>query len=132
MGVQVSHVVFTPKYRKKVRYKLICRDLKAVFHGLAKQKECVIEAGELMPDHVHMVLAIPPKHSVASILGFLKGKSLIRITRNIANKQKNFVGHQFWARGYLVSRVGVDEEMVKTYIQKLARDDNPMDDPFDR
>jgi putative transposase len=66
---------------------------------LAKQKECTIEEGHLMPDHVHMLIAIPPKHSVATIVGFLKGKSSIWVAQNIANKQRNFVGHKFWARG---------------------------------
>jgi putative transposase len=93
------HVVFTPTYRKKLRYGMLRRDLKTVFHRLAKQKECVIEKGALRPDHVHMLIAIPPKYSVASILGFLKGKSSIWIAQNVANKQRNFVGHKFWARG---------------------------------
>ena len=85
------HVVFTPKYRKKLLYGMIRRDLKAVFHRLAQQKECRIEAGQLRPDHVHMLIAIPPKHSVARILGFLKGKSSIWIAQNIANK-RNYPG----------------------------------------
>ncbi len=127
-----SHVVFTPKYRKKVLYGMLRRDLKAVFHRLAKQKEGVIEAGQLRPDHVPMLIAIPPKHSVASILGFLKGKSSIWIAQNIANKQRNFVGHKFWARGYFVSTVGADEQVVKASIQNQEKEDKRMDDLFDR
>ena len=126
------HVVFTPKYRKKQLYGLIRRDLKEVFHRLAKQKECVIEAGQLMPDHVHMLIAIPPKHSVASILGFLKGKSSIWIAQNVANKPRNFVGHKFWARGYFVSTVGADEQVVKTYIHNQEKEDQRTDDLFNR
>lgn len=81
------HGVFTPKYQKKVLYGAIRRDLREVFHRLAKQKECTIESGHLMPDHVHMLIAIPPKHSVATIVGFLKGKSSIWVAENVDNKQ---------------------------------------------
>jgi putative transposase len=125
-------VVFTPKYRKKQLYGLIRRDLKAVFHRLAKQQECVIEAGELMPDHVHLLIAIPPKHSVASIVGFLKGKSSIWIAQNVANKPRNFVGHKFWARGSFVSTVGAAEQVVKTYLQTQEKEDQRIDDLFNR
>jgi putative transposase len=126
------HVVFTPKYRKKALYGMIRRDLKDVFHRLAKQKECVIEAGYLMPDHVHMLISIPPKHSVSSVLGFLKGKSSIWVAQNIANKPRNFVGHKFWARGYFVSTVGADEKVIKAYIQNQEKEDRRMDDLFNR
>ncbi len=104
------------------------RDLKDVFHRLAKQKECLIHEGYLMPDHVHMLLSIPPKHSVSSILGFMKGKSSIWIAQNIANRQKNFVGHHFWARGYFVSTVGTDERVIKTYIQNQESKDKRLNE----
>ena len=94
------HLVFTPKYRKKSLFGLIRKELKYVFHRLSQQKECKIEEGHLMRDHVHMVISIPPKYAVSSIVGFLKGKSSIWIAQNISNKQKNFVGHKFWSRGY--------------------------------
>ena len=126
------HVVFTPKYRKKALYGMIRRDLKDVFHRLAKQKECVIEEGHLMPDHVHMLVAIPPKHRVSSIVGFLKGKSSIWIAQNIANKQRNFAGHTFWARGYVVSTVGVNANVSRAYIQHQEKEDKRLDDLFDR
>ena len=126
------HVVFTPKYRKKVLYGTIRRDLRDVLHRLAKQKECTIEEGHLMPDHVHMLIAIPPKHSVATIVGFLKGKSSIWVAQNIANKPRNFVGHKFWARGYFVSTVGADEKVIKTYIENQEKEDKRIDDLFDR
>ena len=122
------HVVFTPKYRKKVLYGLIRRELKDVFHRLARQKECIIEEGHLMPDHVHMLISIPPKHSVSQVLGFLKGKSSIWIAQNISNKQRNFVGHKFWARGYFVSTVGANEQTIRAYIQNQEVEDKRLDD----
>ena len=122
------HVVFTPKYRKKVLYGLIRRDLKEVFHRLARQKECRIEEGHLMQDHVHMLISIPPKHSVSQVFGFLKGKSSIWIAQNIADKKRNFVGHKFWARGYFVSTVGADEKTIRSYIQNQEVADKRLDD----
>jgi len=121
------HVVFTPKYRKKALFGLIRKDLKDVFHRLAKQKECQIEEGYLMVDHVHMLVSIPPKHSVSHIVGFLKGKSSIWVAQNIQNRQKNFVGHKFWARGYFVSTVGADEKVIRKYIQNQESDDKRID-----
>ena len=111
------HVVFTPKYRKKAIFGLIRKELKDVFHRLSQQKECRIEEGHLMRDHVHMMISIPPKHSVSHVVGFLKGKSSIWIAQNIANKQRNFVGHKFWSRGYFVTTVGVNEETIRKYIE---------------
>lgn len=121
-------MVFTPKHRKKVLYGLIRKELKDVFHRLARQKECVIEEGHLMPDHIHMLISIPPKHSVSQILGFMKGKSSIWIAQNIANKQRNFVGHKFWARGYFVSTVGADEKTIRSYIQNQEVEDKRLDE----
>ena len=121
------HVVFTPKYRKKELYGFVRKELKDVFHRLAKQKECTIEEGYLMPDHVHMLISIPPKHSVSGVVGFLKGKSSIWIAQNVAGKQRNFVGHKFWARGYFVSTVGADEKTIRSYIQNQESDDKRLD-----
>ncbi len=126
------HVVFTPKYRKKVLYGLIRRELKDVFHRLAGQKECRIEEGFLMADHIHMLMSIPPKHSVSTIIGFLKGKSSIWIAQNIKNQKRNFLGHKFWARGYFVSTVGADETKVRQYIQNQEKEDRRLDDLFNR
>jgi REP-associated tyrosine transposase len=128
------HVVFTPKYRKKVLFGCIRKDLKDVFHRLAAQKSCKIEEGYLMPDHVHLLISIPPKHAVASIVGFLKGKSSIWVAQNIATKKQNFVGHKFWARGYYVSIVGADEKVVRAYIQNQESEDKRLDELslFDR
>ena len=96
-----------------------------MFHALAQQKECQILEGHLMPDHVHICITIPPKHAVASVIGFLKGKSAIAIAR-MCGKERNFSGEHFWARGYAVSTVGFELEQVRKYIreQELA-DGNP-------
>jgi len=106
-----------PKYRKKVLFGKIRTDLKEVFHKLAKQKECQILEGKLMNDHVHMLISVPPKHSISSVVGFLKGKSAIWIAQTIGNRVKNFTGQKFWARGYFVSTVGINQEVIKKYIQ---------------
>ena len=126
------HVVFIPKYRRKTLYGLIRRDLQVVLHRLSNQKESVIEEGFLMSDHVHMLISIPPKHSVSNVIGFLKGKSSIWIAQNINNKQRNFVGHKFWARGYYVSTVGADEKTIRAYIQNQEKEDKRIDDLFNR
>ncbi len=117
------HIVFTPKYRRRSLFGAIRKDLQGVFHRLASQKGCVIEAGYLMKDHVHMLISIPPKHSVSSIVGFLKGKSSIWIAQTIGNRQKNFSGHKFWARGYFVSTVGANEEVIRKYVLNQESED---------
>jgi putative transposase len=94
-----------------------------VFHDLALQKGVVIEEGHLMRDHVHMFLSIPPKYSVSTVVGFLKGKSAISIAKNFKGRQRNFNGEAFWARGYYVSTVGLDEDMVKEYIRNQEKND---------
>ena len=111
------HVVFVPKYRRKVMFGEIRKFLGPIFHELARQKECRIVEGHLMPDHVHMCIEIPPKYSVASVIGFLKGKSAIAIARQFKGKARNFSGEAFWARGYAVSTVGFEIEAVKRYIR---------------
>jgi putative transposase len=111
------YVIFVPKYRRKVMFGDIRKFLGPIFHELARQKECHIVEGHLMPDHVHMCIAIPPKYSVASVIGFLKGKSAIAIARQFKGKQRNFSGESFWARGYAVSTVGFELKAVKRYIQ---------------
>lgn len=112
------HIVFTPKYRRKVMFGEIRKFLGPIFHELARQKECRIIEGHLMPDHVHMCIEIPPKYSVASVVGFLKGKSAIAIARQFSGKQRNFNGENFWARGYAVSTVGFELEAVRHYIRE--------------
>jgi putative transposase len=112
------HIVFTPKYRRKVMFGEIRKFLGPIFHELARQKECRIVEGHLMPDHVHMCIEIPPKYAVASVVGFLKGKSAIAIARQFSGKQRNFNGENFWARGYAVSTVGFELEAVRHYIRE--------------
>ena len=121
------HVVFIPKYRKKAIFGKIKKNLGAVFHDLARRRECRIEVGHLMADHVHMLVSIPPKYSVAEVIGFIKGKSSIWIAQNIERKAKNFTGHKFWARGYFVSTVGRDEETIRAYIRNQELQDRQMD-----
>jgi len=112
------HVVFIPKRRRKMVFGEIRKQLGSIFHELARQKECRILEGHLMPDHVHMCIEIPPKFPVASIIGFLKGKSAIAIARQFAGKERNFTGEHFWARGYAVSTVGFELEQVRAYIRE--------------
>jgi putative transposase len=112
------HVVFIPKYRRKAIYGELRKMLGEIFHELARQKECRIVEGHLRPDHVHMCIEIPPKHAVASVIGFLKGKSALAIARRVQEKDRNFVGEHFWARGYAVSTVGFELESVKKYIRE--------------
>ncbi|MBD1851017.1 IS200/IS605 family transposase [Cyanobacteria bacterium FACHB-502] len=109
------HVVVVPKYRRKAMFLEIRKYLGLIFHELARQKECRIVEGHLLPDSVPMCIEIPPKHSVASVIGFLKGKSAIAIARQFRGKQRNFEGENFWARGYAVSMVVVFLE----YLQPL-------------
>ena len=111
------HIVFIPKRRRKVVFGQI-RKLGPIFHELARQKECRILEGHLLADHVHICIEIPPKFPVASIIGFLKGKSAIAIARQFAGKERNFTGEHFWARGYAVSTVGFELEPVRTYIRE--------------
>ena len=118
------HVVFIPKRRRKMVFGQIRKHLGPIFHELARQKECHIVEGHLMSDHVHMCIEIPPKFAVASIIGFLKGKSAIAIARQFAGKERNFTGEHFWARGYAVSTVGFELEQVRAYIREQEANDN--------
>lgn len=121
------HIVFIPKKRKKVIFGAIRRHLGAVLHELADQKECKILEGHLMSDHVHMCISIPPKYSVSNVVGHIKGKSAISIARRFMGRNRNFGGESFWARGYFVSTVGLDEEMVRSYIRHQEKEDEHYD-----
>jgi putative transposase len=121
------HVVFIPKYRRKVLFAALRKELGAVFRELARQKACRVEEGHLRPDHVHMLLSIPPKYAVAGIVGYLKGKSAIHIARTYRGKERNFTGENFWARGYFVSTVGADEAAVREYIREQEQEDIRLD-----
>lgn len=121
------HVVFIPKRRKKAIYGALRKHLGEIFRELAQQRQCKVVEGHLMMDHVHMCLSVPPKYSVSSVVGFIKGKSAISIARHFGGRQRNFTGEVFWARGYFVSTVGLDEEMVRAYIRNQEIEDERYD-----
>lgn len=121
------HIVWIPKCRRKVLYGQLRKHLGRVLRELPRQRECVVLEGHLCIDHVHMYLAIPPKYSVAQVVGFVKGKSAIHIARNFSVKKRNFRGHHFWARGYFVSTVGRDERAIRDYIRKQEEEDRRLD-----
>ena len=106
------HIVFIPKRRRKVIYGSLRSRLGVLFRDLAEQRDVEILEGHLLPDHVHMCMSIPPKHAVSGVVGFMKGKSAIAIARQFMGKRRNYSGESFWARGYYVSTVGLDEEVV--------------------
>lgn len=115
------HLVFIPKYRKKVLYGKIRQFLGPVFHELARQRECTIVEGHMVQDHVHMLIKIPPKHAVAQVVGYIKGKSAIAVARQFAGKERNFSGEKFWARGYAVSTVGFNEIEIREYVKRQSQ-----------
>jgi len=98
-----------------------------VLHELAGQKGCEIVEGHLRPDHVHVCISIPPKYAVSSVVGFIKGKSAIWIARNLMGRKRNFSGENFWARGYFVSTVGLDEEVVREYIRNQEKEEERLE-----
>ncbi len=120
------HIVFIPKYRQKKIYGDLRRELREIFHKLSLQKSCRIVEGYLMSDHVHMLLLIPPKYSVSHVVGFIKGKSALYVAQRYGRKRK-YRGYHFWARGYYVSTVGHNEEVVRRYIRDQEKSDKHMD-----
>ena len=121
------HVVFIPKCRRKTLYGQLRQYLGEVFRRLAEQKGSRIEEGHLMPDHVHMMISIPPKYAVSQVVGYIKGKSAIHLARVYGERKRNFVGQHFWARGYFVSTVGRDEEVIREYIRHQEDEDRRID-----
>ena len=117
------HVVFVPKYRKKVLYGKIRSYLGPLFHELSSQRGCKILEGHMVQDHVHMLITIPPKYSVAEVVGYIKGKSAISVARQFGGRQRNFNGEKFWARGYAVSTVGFEEAQIRDYIRNQEQID---------
>jgi REP-associated tyrosine transposase len=105
----------------------IRNELGEVLHNLAKQKESLIEEGHLMPDHVHIMISIPPKYAVSQVIGFIKGKSAIHIARRYSGRQRNYTGQHFWARGYFASTVGRDEQVIREYIRHQEKEDRRID-----
>ena len=121
------HIVWIPKYRKKKLYGKLRQHLGALIKDLAKQKESMVLEGHLMSDHVHMLISIPPKYAVSQVIGFIKGKSAIYVARTYVGQRKNFTGQNFWARGYFVSTVGMDEDAIREYIKKQEKEDQRID-----
>lgn len=121
------HVVWIPKYRRKVLYGRIRQHLGEVIRELARQRESQILEGHLCSDHVHVYISVPPKYAVAQVVGYIKGKSAIHIARTFAGRARNFTGENFWARGYFVSTVGRDEEIIRNYIRHQEHEDRRLD-----
>lgn|SRR5512134_203860 len=121
------HVVFIPKCRRRTLYVQLRKYLGEVFRRLAGQKESRIEEGHLRADHVHMLIAIPPKYAVSQVIGYIKGKSAIHLARVYGERKQNFVGQHFWARGYFVSTVGRDEAVIREYIRYQEQEDQRLD-----
>ncbi|WP_119631636.1 IS200/IS605 family transposase [Methylocaldum marinum] len=111
------HVVFVPKYRRRAIYGTLRRRVGGIFRELCRQVGIELVEGHAMPDHIHPCLSIPPKFSVAYTVGFLKGKSAVRIHREFLGQKRNFTGLHFWAKGYCVSTVGLDEQVIRAYIR---------------
>ena len=121
------HIVFTPKYRRKIIYNQYKVSIREILTQLCKYKGVEIIEEHLMPDHVHMLANIPPKYSVAQFVGYLKGKSALMIFDRHANLKYKFGNRHFWAEGYHVSRVGLNEATIKKYIQEQEKHDIAMD-----
>ena len=121
------HIVFTPKYRRKIIYNQYKEDIRDIIKQLCSYKGVEIIEGHLMPDHIHMLVSIPPKMSVSSFMGYLKGKSALMIFDKHANLKYKFGNRHFWAEGYYVSTVGLNEATIKKYIQEQEKHDIAMD-----
>jgi putative transposase len=120
-------VVWIPKDRRKKLFVEIRRELGPVLRQLAQHKASEILEGNLLIDHVHMLIALPPKYAVAQVIGYLKGKSAIHIARAFGGRQKSFTGEHFWAQGYYVSTVGIEEAVLRRYIQQQEDEDRRLD-----
>ena len=128
------HVVILPKYRRKVFYGKVRRRIGEILRDLCRQKGVGLVEGKAMPDHIHMLVSVPPKYSIAMTIGYLKGKSAVRIHRQVLGTKGTLFGRSFWARGYCVSTVGLDEHQIRQYIkeqEKLEKDQEQMDLDFD-
>lgn len=121
------HIVFTPKYRRKIIYNQYRKSMREILKTLCKYKGVDIIEGHLMPDHVHMLVAIPPKISVSSFMGYLKGKSALMMFDKHANLKYKFGNRKFWSEGYYVSTVGLNEATIKKYIQEQEKRDIALD-----
>jgi len=131
------HLVLVPKKRRKIIYGKLRDELKTILHRLCKYKGIEVVEGTLCIDHIHLCLSIPPKYSVATIVGYLKGKSAMIMFEQYSRLKRNFKGHRFWARGYYVSTVGLDEAKIRKYIKNQdihesveSKYDDELSDPF--
>lgn len=132
------HIVFTPKYRRKIIYYKLREDIVKIMRELCKYKGVEIIEGKAMPDHVHLLLSIPPKYSVSSVMGYLKGKSALMIFDRHSNLKYKFGNRHFWSRGYYVSTVGLNEATIAKYVREQEKHDQiidkvsvkEMEDPF--
>lgn len=121
------HVVFVPKYRRRSIYGPLRKQIGRIIRELCCQAQIELVEGHAMPDHLHLCLSIPPKFSVANTVGFLKGKSAIRIHREFLAQKRNFTGLHFWAKGYCVSTVGLDEQTIIRYIRHQEAEDKRLE-----
>ncbi len=121
------HIVFSPKYRRKVIYNQIRKDIGEIIRRLCQYKGVEIHEGHLMPDHVHMLVSIPPKYSVSSVMGYVKGKSALMIFEKHGNLKYKYGNRHFWCEGYYVSTVGLNEETIRKYIAEQEQRDQAMD-----
>ena len=121
------YIVWIPKYRKKALFLELRQELGPVLRELAGCKESEILEGRLLQDHVHILISVPPKYAVSQVVGYIKGKSAIYIARNYLGKRRNFKGQHFWARGYYVSTVGIDEDVMREYIRQQENEDRRVD-----
>lgn len=117
------HIIFTPKYRRKIIYNQYRESIGQIITQLCNYKGVEIIEGHLMPDYVHMLMSIPPKISVSSFMGYLKGKSALMIFDRHANLKYKFGNRHFWAEGFYVSTVGLNEATIKKYIQDQEKED---------
>jgi putative transposase len=121
------HIVWIPKYRKKKLYGELRQYLGEILHELSRQRESKILEGHLCIDHIHILIEIPPKYAVSQVVGYIKGKSAIAIARNYLGRRQNFTDQNFWARGYYVSTVGLNEEVIKKYIREQETEDKRLE-----
>ncbi|EHR4814896.1 TPA: IS200/IS605 family transposase, partial [Enterococcus faecalis] len=121
------HLVFTPKYRRKVIYGQLRRDIGKILRKLCEMKEVEIIEAHAMPDHIHMLVRIPPKLSVSGFMGFLKGRSVVIIHERHANLKYNYGNRSFWSKGYYVSTVGLNQKTIAKYIREQEAEDRVRD-----
>ena len=121
------HVVIVPKYRRKTMFGHVRKRIGKLLQQLCRQKEIGLIEGHVMPDHIHMLLSIPPKFSVAMVVGYLNGKSAIQIHREALNVKQGFTGKHFWSRGYCVSTIGLDEQRIRAYVRSQEESDRQED-----